>query len=133
MLCHVARPHAFVVFKVIVDVVNNAEKKRTGACGRVKYLDFVHIYFLFAGCLDHLYFCRIGQAVGEFKVRFLNMVDAADNVRDNRLRRVVNAACLAHLRIIGGQKCFIEVNNRVFLACVFAEILEDGFHIRMMQ
>ena len=75
----------------------------------------------------------VGQTFRAIEAVFQQMVNGADDVADDRFGRVINAAHLAHLRVICGEEGFVEVNDRVFLALAFAEILEDFVHVSVVQ
>src|SRR5882724_12401154 len=53
------------------------------------------------------------------------MIDAFDDVINNRLRRVIDTAQFSQLWVIGLQECFIEVHYRVGAASTLAEVAED--------
>ena len=71
----------------------------------------------------------VGEAVGEAELVAQQPVDAADDVGDDRLGRVVDAAQFAQLRVVGGEEVLVEVHDRILLPCVLPEVLEDRRHV----
>jgi len=60
-------------------------------------------------------------------------VDAANDVGDDRRRRVENAALHAFLRIVLLEETLVEVDDRVFVAVAVTEVADDGLHIRRIE
>ena len=63
----------------------------------------------------------------------MQAINALDDVVHHRLGRIVNAAQLAQFRIVGLQEGFVEVNDRVATAAMFAKIFHDPRHVRVIE
>ena len=78
-----------------------------------------------SGDLDHRV---VGKAIGQAEIGLQDVIDAAHDVAHHRLGRVVDAAGLAHLRVVGLKEGLVEVHHRVFLARALAEVVENEVH-----
>ena len=117
----------------IVDLVDDLMQEGSRSRGRIEDQDPVDLLFRLAAGVFHLDLPGIGQAVLQAEVGLQNMIDAADDVGNHRLRRVIDTPRFAHFRIVGRQKGFIKVDDRVFAARRSAEILQDGRHVGALQ
>ncbi len=59
------------------------------------------------------------------------MVNGAHDVRDYRLRGVINTSHFSHFEVIRSEEGLIEVHHRVSLSCALAEVLKDCLHISL--
>ena len=75
----------------------------------------------------------VGETVGEAELGLQEFVDAADDVGDDGLRGVEDAAILADLFIVGLEETFEEVHHRVFLAIAVAEVLHHCLKVGAIQ
>jgi hypothetical protein len=64
----------------------------------------------------------VGEAVGEAELGLQEFVDAADDVGDDGLRGVEDAALDLELLVVGGEEVLVEVDDRVFAAGAVAEV-----------
>ena len=53
-------------------------------------------------------------------------MDAADDVGDDRLRGIENAALNFQLFVVGGKEVFVEMDDGVFAARLVAKVAQDG-------
>src|SRR5881275_179581 len=83
--------------------------------------------------LPYADFARVGEAAREFEVVFEDVVNASDDVGDDRLRRVVNAARLAQTWVVFGEESLVEVNHWVFASRPLAEVLKNPRHVRVRE
>jgi hypothetical protein len=58
----------------------------------------------------------VGEAVGEAELGLQEFVDAADDVGDDGLRGVEDAALDLELLVVGAEEQLVEVDDRVFAA-----------------
>jgi hypothetical protein len=72
---------------------------------------------------------RVGEAVGEAELGLQEFVDTADDVGDDGLRGVEDAALNFELFVVGGEEVLVEVDDRVFAARLVIEVGEDHFHV----
>ena len=78
---------------------NTSEQERAGAAGEVEHGDAL----------------VVGEAVADAEALFQNVVHRADDEVHDRRRRVVDAAALARVRVVGLQIVLVEVDERVAL------------------
>ncbi len=71
----------------------------------------------------------VGQTIRTVEVLSEQMIDRADDVRNDRLWCVVDAASLSYLRIIRGEKRLVEMHHRILMRALLAEIGENRYHI----
>ncbi len=114
----------------IVDAVDNTVQERPRADRRVEYEHLVDLAGLaFCGTAApghmvfvHRHFISRGETLADAEIALKDLVDRPDYIRDHRLRRVVNAACLPQTWIVRRQERLIEVDNGILLPRAFAEI-----------
>lgn len=78
-------------------------------------------------------FAAVGQAILEPELLLEDMVDAFDDVIYHRFWRVIDAAQLSQLWIIGVQERFIEMYDRISAASALAEVAEDVVDVGVGQ
>ncbi len=143
MLGHVAGPRAGVAVEMFPNLLDHRVQESAGADRRIEDLHLVHpglglddsrarlvlaVRRIDLQCLP-AHFGAVGQTVAQLEGLLQQRIDAAHDVADHRLRGVVDAAGFAHLLVVGGQKGFVEVHDRVFLPGALAEILQDRGHV----
>ena len=75
----------------------------------------------------------VGEAVFEAELGLQEFVDAADDVGDDRLRGVEDAALDLLLLVVGLEEVLVEVNDRVFFGVAVAEIAEHRLHVGLAE
>ena len=75
----------------------------------------------------------VGEAVGEAELGLQEFVDAADDVGDDGLRGVEDAALDLELLVVGAEEELVEVDDRVFLRVLVAEVADDGLHVGVVE
>ena len=75
----------------------------------------------------------VGETFRAVEAGLQEMVNRAHDIADDRLRRVSDAAHVAHLRVVGGKECLVEVDNRVLPGLAFAEVLQDFGHVGVFE
>ena len=75
----------------------------------------------------------VGEAVFEAELGLQEFVDAADDVGDDRLGRVEDAALDLLLLVVLLEESLVEVDDRVFFGLAVAEVAEDGLHVGLAE
>ena len=75
----------------------------------------------------------VGKTVGEAELGLKEFVDAADDVGDDGLRGVEDAALHLELLVVLVEKQLIEVHNRIFIPIPVAEVADDGLHVGVVE
>lgn len=70
-----------------------------------------------------------GQPLRQPEIAPQQRIHRARDVRDDRLRRVIDAAQVAQLRVVGLQERLVEVDDGVFGLRALAEVAQHGGHI----
>ncbi|KFB77431.1 MAG: hypothetical protein AW06_001426 [Candidatus Accumulibacter cognatus] len=73
----------------------------------------------------------VGQAVDQTELGLQQLMHAAHDVRDHRLRRVEHPALDLELPVVGLEELLVEVHDRVFAAGAVAEVAQHGLHVRL--
>ena len=134
VLVHVVAPAAAqaALLEIAVNYGNNFAQKRAGARRRIENQHPRHLLRLAVLRLD-LDRRRVGEAVRKPELVAQQPVDAAHDVGDDRLRRVVDAVLDLQLAVVGREKVLVEVHRGVFLPGALAEIFKDRGHVRSRQ
>ena len=130
MLAHVVRPRAgeALVLDGPPDYRDDLAQEGTGAGSRIEdqhprarpYLSVLDLDLDGGG---------VCEAVNEAEVVAQHPIDAADDVGDDRIGRVVDTAQCAQLRVVGGEEVFVEMHDRIVLPCVPSEVSKDRIHV----
>ena len=127
MIFDIARPCAFIFFEPFVCLLYHFIKKCPRPGRRIKNKQFMNIpvlYYFFWLLLfglafyGNFNFALIRKSAFEFELIFKDMVNTSNNIRNNRLRGIINSSLLSKLWVILSKECFIKMNYRVFPFCL---------------
>ena len=113
---HVVRPDATLTAHGLVDLLHHGQQEAASPGRRIEDMDVI-----------------AGQAVMAAKMAAQQRVHAAHDVADDRLRREVDAALLAHDRVVRGEEILVEMHDGVALPRFAAEIAHDLGDLRVGQ
>ena len=139
MLADVTRPLPGVVtfHELLADVVDHRVQERAGAASRVEDKDLGVLLERSRGLarlgLGPFDLGGVGQAVGAVETGLEQVVDGADDVRDDRLGCEVDAARLAEFLVVGGKERLVEVDDGVLPLGPLAEFFENPVDVSVCQ
>src|SRR5207302_1010609 len=130
----ITRPHSRIAHlpESLTNMGNHMVEKGSGTCGRVKDQHMWRFFYLLLAMFISIgvgHGSSISKPIRTVEVLTQQVIYRANNVRYYRLRSIVNTAQLTHFWVILCQEGFIEVDNGILLAGVFAKVSQDSLHV----
>ena len=124
------RPRLALVDDMFMNVVNDSMKKCSRANGWIEYQNLMAFpdllpsrfpFFIFDRSIDW-HFGSIRQTILQSEILLEDMINALDDVGNNRFRSIVNAPRFALLGIIFSKEGLVKMDDRIFAAGALTEI-----------